>query len=55
MAFSRRLLAETGIAVAPGIDFDPVEGHRWIRLSFAGATGDVTTALERLSGWLPPP
>ncbi|MGL1080459.1 aminotransferase class I/II-fold pyridoxal phosphate-dependent enzyme, partial [Vibrio parahaemolyticus] len=26
-AFARRLLAETGIAATPGIDFDPHRGH----------------------------
>jgi aspartate/methionine/tyrosine aminotransferase len=37
--------------VAPGVDFDPVDGHRWVRFSFAGATEDVTAALERLAAW----
>ena len=52
MDWTYRLLAETGVAVAPGVDFDPVDGHRWVRFSFAGATEDVTGALERLKGWL---
>ena len=51
LAFGRRMLAETGVAVAPGIDFDPVEGHTWIRLSFAGATSDIEEALRRLGAW----
>ena len=53
LAFGQRLLRETGVAVAPGIDFDPVDGHTWIRLSFAGATDDVREALDRLGRWLP--
>jgi aspartate/methionine/tyrosine aminotransferase len=52
MDFTYRLLAETGVAVAPGVDFDPVDGHRYIRFSCAGATGDVEEALRRLEGWL---
>jgi aspartate/methionine/tyrosine aminotransferase len=52
MAWTYRLLAEAGVAVAPGVDFDPVDGHRWVRFSFAGATDDITGALERLAGWL---
>jgi aspartate/methionine/tyrosine aminotransferase len=52
MTWTYRLLAETGVAVAPGVDFDPVDGHRWVRFSFAGATDDVTGALERLGNWL---
>lgn len=53
LAFGQRMLAETGVAVAPGIDFDPVDGHSWIRLSFAGATADVREGLDRLERWLP--
>jgi aspartate/methionine/tyrosine aminotransferase len=52
MDLTYRLLAEIGLAVAPGLDFDPVDGHRFIRFSFAGATEDITEALERLGGWL---
>jgi len=53
LAFGQRMLAETGVAVAPGIDFDPVDGHTWLRLSFAGATADVQEGLDRLDRWLP--
>jgi aspartate/methionine/tyrosine aminotransferase len=52
MDFTHRLLAETGVATAPGIDFDPVDGGRFIRMSFAGATEDVKEALQRLGAWL---
>lgn len=48
-----RLLQETGVALAPGVDFDTVHGDRTVRLSFAGATSDVQAALERLRTWLP--
>ena len=51
--FCRRLLAETGIAVTPGLDFDPVDGGGWVRLSFAGSTDDVAEAARRLEDWLP--
>ena len=52
MAFCRTLLNATGVAVAPGIDFDPVWGNRFIRLSFAGATEDIREALRRLESFL---
>jgi aspartate/methionine/tyrosine aminotransferase len=48
-----RALAEVGVAIAPGIDFDTVDGHHWVRLSFAGATSEVTGAIEALADWLP--
>ena len=53
LAFCFRLLDETGIATAPGIDFDPIDGHRWIRFSFALSSSELDGALERDSEpWL---
>ena len=52
MTFCHTLLAETGIATAPGIDFDTRSGNRFVRLSFAGTPAEVSEALERLGGWL---
>lgn len=49
MRFAHDLLARTGVAVAPGVDFDTVDGSRSIRLSFAGPGADIEEALERLS------
>lgn len=50
--FARRLLAETGIAATPGIDFDPHRGHRFLRFSFAGATETMIAACDRLETWI---
>jgi len=52
MAFCHRLLAETGVATAPGIDFDTRAGGGFVRLSFAGSPAEVAEALERLASWL---
>ena len=49
MAFCHDVLARTGVAMAPGIDFDTVDGGRFVRLSFAGPGRDIEHALERLS------
>lgn len=51
MSFCQQLLEETGVATAPGVDFDPVEGHKFIRLSFAVSTDQVREALSRLRPW----
>ena len=48
LAFCKEVLEATGVAIAPGIDFDPVEGHRFIRLSFAVSTAEVEEAITRL-------
>jgi aspartate/methionine/tyrosine aminotransferase len=52
MDLTHRLLADVGLAVAPGVDFDPVDGRHWIRMSFAGSTDDVTAGVDRLRRWL---
>ncbi|WCM25405.1 aminotransferase class I/II-fold pyridoxal phosphate-dependent enzyme [Sphingomonas sp. QA11] len=51
MAFCMKLLEDTGVATAPGIDFDPVEGHRFMRFSFAVSTDRVEEALRRITPW----
>ncbi len=48
----RRLLADTGVAITPGLDFDPIRGGGWVRLSFAGPTEDIAEAGRRLTDWL---
>jgi len=51
-AFCTRMLAETGVAATPGIDFDPLEGRHFMRFSFAGATEDMIEAAKRLKNWV---
>jgi len=51
VAFCEQLLRDTGVATAPGVDFDPVEGHHFIRFSFAVSTPEIEDALTRLRPW----
>ncbi|MCK9543038.1 MAG: aminotransferase class I/II-fold pyridoxal phosphate-dependent enzyme [Novosphingobium sp.] len=51
LAFCEKLLRETGVATAPGIDFDPVEGNRFIRFSFAVSTALTEEAIRRMLPW----
>ena len=51
-AFSAQILAEAGVAVTPGLDFDPVEGHKWLRLSYARSTADITEGVARLQKFM---
>jgi len=50
-ALCRTLLAETGVAITPGVDFDPPRGKAWVRFSFAGTTATVEEASRRLKAW----
>lgn len=51
LAFCRKLLHDTGVATAPGVDFDPDEGRRHIRFSFAVSTAQVQDAISRMISW----
>jgi len=50
--FTRRMLAEAGVAATPGPDFDRARGHEWMRFSFAGTTPGMADAMDRLTAWL---
>lgn len=51
LSFCKELLRDTGVATAPGIDFDPVEGGHFIRISFAVSTAEVEEAIRRMVPW----
>ena len=51
LGFCLKLLEETGVATAPGVDFDPVDGGRFMRFSFALSTPEIEDALSRLEPW----
>ena len=51
LSFCEALLRDTGVAVAPGLDFDPVDGHGFVRFSFAVSTDLITEAIRRLEPW----
>jgi len=51
LSFCRDLLQDTGVATAPGVDFDPVDGARFIRFSFAVSPAEIAEAIERMIPW----
>jgi aspartate/methionine/tyrosine aminotransferase len=52
LAFCKRLLVEAGVAATSGIDFDRVNGNRFVRFSYAGSRETMEQALERMAGFL---
>lgn len=52
LGFCEKLLADTGVAIAPGIDFDTTRGGSYVRLSFAGPTSDIDEAVSRIGAWI---
>jgi aspartate/methionine/tyrosine aminotransferase len=51
-SFCERILDEASVALTPGADFDGTNGHRYVRLAFAGSHDRVVTGADRLASWL---
>ncbi|HET9716686.1 MAG TPA: aminotransferase class I/II-fold pyridoxal phosphate-dependent enzyme [Pseudolabrys sp.] len=50
--FAKNMLNEAGVAATPGIDFDPVNGRRFMRFCYAGSASEMHEAVERIAEWL---
>ncbi|SDY01202.1 aminotransferase class I/II-fold pyridoxal phosphate-dependent enzyme [Citreimonas salinaria] len=51
-AFARQILDEAGVAVTPGLDFDPDRGAGTLRFSYARASADIEEGLARLARFM---
>ena len=51
-AFAAEILDKAGVAVTPGLDFDPERGHGTLRFSYARSTADIEEGLSRLQGFM---
>ena len=51
-AFAAEILENAGVAVTPGLDFDPDRGAGTLRFSYARATGDIKEGLARLAAFM---
>ena len=54
MDFCIRMLDQAGVAATPGQDFDRVDGHKYVRFSYAGTREATEMALERMRPFLHP-
>jgi len=50
--FAKSMLNEAHVAATPGIDFDPVNGHNFLRFCYAGSAADMREAVTRIGDWL---
>lgn len=50
--FCADLLQATGVAITPGVDFDPGRGRHTVRFSYAADTASIEEAMERLKGFV---
>ena len=51
-SFAAEILEKAGVAVTPGLDFDPAGGHHWLRFSYAGTTADMDEGMKRLQAFM---
>ena len=50
--FAKAMLEKAGVAVTPGLDFDPVHGRAFIRFSYARSADEMREAVTRIARWL---
>lgn len=48
---ANQILDQAGVAVTPGIDFDPAHGRQYLRFSYARSHADIAEAARRLIAW----
>ncbi len=51
-ALAAEILEKAGVAVTPGLDFDPARGHKTLRFSYARSTDDIREGLLRLATFM---
>lgn len=51
-SFAAEVLEKAGVAVTPGLDFDPIRGHGTLRFSYARSTADIEEGLARLKAFM---
>jgi aspartate/methionine/tyrosine aminotransferase len=51
-AFAAEILDQAGVAVTPGLDFDPERGAGTLRFSYARSTADIKEGLDRLAAFM---
>ena len=52
LQFAAEILDRAGVAVTPGLDFDPVRGRQTLRFSYARSSADIAEGLRRLTAFM---
>ena len=51
-SFCRKILTQTGVAFAPGLDFDSTRGKKFIRISYAESPATINQAVDVIAEWM---
>tara|TARA_B110000046_G_C12706115_1_gene278598 strand:- start:130 stop:591 length:462 start_codon:yes stop_codon:yes gene_type:complete len=52
LKFAADVLKYAGVAITPGLDFDPIRGANTIRFSYAQSTSEIIEGLQRLKAFM---
>ena len=52
LKFAADVLKYAGVAITPGLDFDPIRGANTIRFSYAQSTSEIIEGLQRLKAYM---
>ena len=52
LSFCNDILKEVGVAITPGVDFDPERGKTTIRISYARSTDEIKEGMTRLGQFM---
>ena len=52
LSFCNDILDEIGVAITPGVDFDPKRGKTTIRISYARSTEEIVEGMSRLGDFM---
>ncbi|MCS3725804.1 pyridoxal phosphate-dependent aminotransferase [Bradyrhizobium betae] len=50
--FAKQMLEQAHVAATPGLDFDPIHGRSFVRLSYARSADEMREAVDRIAHWL---
>jgi aspartate/methionine/tyrosine aminotransferase len=50
--FAKAMLEKAGVAVTPGVDFDPIHGRSFVRFCYARSAEEMREAVTRIAAWL---
>ena len=50
--FAKKMLDIGGVAITPGIDFDPINGKSKIRISYARSTSEILNGIKRIKKFM---
>ena len=52
LKFAADVLKYAGVAITPGLDFDPIRGANTVRFSYAQSTSEIIEGLQRLKAYM---